>query len=164
MYPFERADRMGTDRMVRRGLAPLRSATPSSDVWKRVAAELGPPPSAHRRPRWQLNLPMATLAGAMFLTIVATFSLNAGLGAVHQPGEAVVTEGRLGHGLLAAELAIQPGLAPRPVVLTLPPAPPVAPLSGWHHPQAAFNRAEWETGAGEPTLVGPVAAPDARLQ
>lgn len=168
MRPPERhSPRAGTDRLVRRGLAGLRHAEPDPGVWDRIASELGPGPGSQPRPRWRLNLPMATLAGAMCLAVMALGGLNLGLGSL-APGhflEAVAPE--VANQQLDEELAEL--MTPRAVDLSLPAVALSLSIltgwepDGWHYPQVSFNANEWPARA---TVLYGGASPaiDARLQ
>lgn len=116
-----------------------------------------------------MSLPVATVAGAAFLVVVALGVLNGEMAAVRGRDAAPVVAAILDHGLPQAELAIQPDLAPRPVDLTLPSGQHAwwrrsARLSGWHRPQLALNRARWPVP--DPPLTEESVAPwfDARLR
>ncbi len=169
MYLPDGGRRRGdTDRALRSGLAGLRAATPSPEVWERIAAEL-PPPRAARTAHWRMSLPVATLAGVALLAVLSLAGLTGELALVRGRDPTYLGVSGADHGLPQAELAIQPGLAPRPVDLTLP--PPVRPwwstaagLAGWHLPQVALNRAQWPIP--EPPLTDESVAPwfDARLR
>jgi hypothetical protein len=139
---------------VRQGLRGVRSAVPSASVWAHIEAELGPRPVGKRWSPWRLSLPMATLAGALFLMVLGFTGLTAGLSTARPANWADVTPQPVAdQGLPLEELAIQPAVAPRPVTLALPPGaaplwPPALALPGWHTPQVAFNRAPWPRRGG----------------
>lgn len=152
---------------MRRGLSGLRSAEPDPGLWDRIASELGPGPGAQPRPRWRLNLPMATLAGAMGLVLVALAGLNVGM---HSMSTAYFVETLApvaANQQLAEEIAEL--MVDRPVNLAKPAV--ILTLSlwtghepdNWHYPQVSFNADEWPARSAV-SFGGASPAFDAKLQ